>query len=202
MCARIARTDLLYKGCYAHVISRSIRKLKIFRADEDFEVFRKELLIEKRKKGFRIFHYCLMQTHFHLVVEIPDVIEFSRSLARAKSNYARAFHSKYRLSGPIWRERYRSLLIENEKYLTTCGYYIEANPVRVGIVKRMADWPYSSHRFYHQKSTDVLVDGFKGCNSSVREEALEELNPKDFEHGSVIGSTFFKFQFFQNRRKR
>src|SRR6185295_17657678 len=103
MCARVARTELLYAGCFAHVISRSIRKLKVLNDAEDFDAFKRELLIEKRKSGFRLYHYCLMQTHFHLAVEIPDVIAFSKSLARVKSRYASLFHAKYRLSGPIWR---------------------------------------------------------------------------------------------------
>lgn len=127
---RIARTELLYAGCYAHVISRSIRKLKIFKDHEDFQSFKDELFIEKRKSGFKVFHYCLMQTHFHLAVNIPDVAAFSRSLANLKSRYTSLFHAKYHLSGPIWRERYKSLLIENEAYLLACGRYKSSRATR------------------------------------------------------------------------
>ena len=146
MCARIARTDLLYGGCYVHVISRSIRELKIFKDNEDFELFKKLWLIEKRKSGFRVFHYCFMQTHFHMAAEVPEVHKFWLSLARVKSRYASTFHAKYRLSGPMWRERYKSLLIENEGYLLACGRYIEDNPVKAGLVKRGEDWQFSSYR--------------------------------------------------------
>ncbi|HLF17562.1 MAG TPA: transposase [Candidatus Omnitrophota bacterium] len=184
------------------MISRSIRKLKVFKDREDFEAFKRELLIEKRKSGFRIFHYCLMQTHFHLAVEIPNVVEFSKSLARVKSRYTSIFHTKYRLSGPIWRERYKSLLIENEEYLLACGQYIEANPVKAEMVKKNEDWPYSSHRVCHQGISDELVDEYGDIESIRRKGILDDLIQEDFESGSIIGSAFFKFQFFERRKRR
>ena len=70
----------MYDGCFAHVISRSIRKMDILRDDEDFSIFLENLLKVKREGGFRIYHYCLMRTHFHLAVAMPDVAGFSRAI--------------------------------------------------------------------------------------------------------------------------
>jgi len=201
MSGRLARTDLLYDGCYAHVISRSIRKLKIFNEDDDFETFKKLLIIEKRRNKFKIYHYCLMHTHFHIAVEIPNVIDFSRSLSKVKSQYASAFHAKYRLSGPIWRERYKSLLIENEGYLLACGQYIEENPVKAGLVERSEDWKYCSSKHYNQDCVDGLIDEYEDMNSVRRVKVEAGTTSEDFEKGNLIGSSFFKFQFFDRRNR-
>ena len=130
--ARLTRSQLLFGGCYAHVISRSIGKNKVFKDGQDFETFRGLLLKAKQESGFQIFHYCFMHTHFHRAVKIPDVSRFSKGLQKLKSQYIYKYHTKYRESGPIWRERFRSLLIENEAYLYACGQYIENNPVKAG----------------------------------------------------------------------
>jgi len=66
-----------------------------------------------------------MQTHFHLAVKMSDPRDFSFTIRDIKRNYAYQFHTKYKLSGPIWRERFKSLLIEDELYLYMFGKYIE-----------------------------------------------------------------------------
>jgi len=91
--SRAKRSQLLYPGCYAHIISRSIRKEKVFKEPEDFKYF---------------------------VVQIFSWEEFAKALNYLKKRYVFYYHAKYRLSGPIWRERYKSLLIEDELYLHTC----------------------------------------------------------------------------------
>lgn len=60
--SRKARSQILYDGCYAHIISRSIRKLKVFRNSEDFGFFLNVLSELKSSGSFKIFHYCLRWT--------------------------------------------------------------------------------------------------------------------------------------------
>ena len=194
MVARIARNELLYAGCYAHVISRSIRKSKVFRDREDFKVFSGLLQKVKQEYGFKIYYYCLMQTHFHLTVKVLNVEQFSRAVQKLKSCYTYIFHTKYKISGPIWRERFKALLIENEAYLYACGQYIEHNPVRAGIVKASSEWPYSSSRHYKKGKEDPLVEGFQNNNPPTLIKDVDLDDMKTFEKGIVIGSGFFKFQ--------
>jgi len=198
--SRISRLELLYGGCYVHVISRSIRKLKLFQDNEDFEFFMGLLKKAKSRAGFRIYHYCLMQTHFHLAVRMEDPEEFSWGIRDVKRDYACKFHDKYRLSGPVWRERYKSLLVEDERYLYMCGKYIEENPVKAGLVREGMDWKYSSSRHYALGEQDNLIDKYDEGVEARGVEGLS-LDEEDFERGSVIGSGFFKFQFFQSRKQ-
>ncbi len=194
MAARLARGEILYDGCYAHIISRTIRKLKIFRDEGDFESFQQILLKAKRESGFKIYHYCLMHTHFHLAVEILDVPRFSKAIQNLKSQYIYHFHERYKTSGPVWRERYKSLLIENEAYMYACGRYIENNPVKAGVVDGQEDWEYSSSRYYLRGRKDELVDGYEGTEVPVMPEEVDIHNEEFFEKGLGIGSGFFRFQ--------
>lgn len=116
--ARKARHELLYDGCYAHVFSRALEKQRIFEGEDDFLAFKKLLLRAKGENGLLIHHYCLMNTHFHLAVSIPSVASFSRGLQAVKSRYTAYFNKKYRHEGPLWRERFRSLItLETHKKL-------------------------------------------------------------------------------------
>ena len=90
---RFARQDVLYSGCCAHIISRSIRKMKLFNDDDDFYEFYKLILLTKKRAGFKIYHYCFMQTHFHMAVSLADIENFSSAIRYIKSQYSYKFHS-------------------------------------------------------------------------------------------------------------
>lgn len=194
MAARTARTEVLFDGCYVHVISRSIRKLEILRDQADFEVFSELLTRIKRDHGWRIFHYCLLSTHFHIALRISDLGLLIRGMQKLKSQYAYKFHSKYKISGPIWRERFRSLLIEDENYLYACGQYIEYNPVKAGLVAVCEDWKYSSRRYFSHRESDGIVDGYEGDVLPGLPEGIDLRDEGAFEKERGIGSEFFKFR--------
>jgi len=198
---RLLRKDILFGGCFAHVISRSIRKMKLFKDDEDFQIIRKLFIDTKKKFHYKIHHYCLMQTHFHLVVNMDDVDQFSRAMQFVKSQYGYKYHTKYHLSGPIWRERYRSLLIEDECYLKACGQYVENNPVKAGLVNQAKEWKYSSFRFYNSSEDDKMIDSYTVGGSDVGSIKEEFEDEEFFENGKVIGSPFFRFQFYERMKR-
>lgn len=155
---RIAREILLFNGCFAHVFTRAIEKRKIFEKREDFEFFKKKLAEIKKDYGFKVFHYCFMQTHIHMIVEIQDIFRFSEGMKVLKKAYAHQYNTVHKRFGPVWRDRYKVKLIENETYLNVCGNYVEHNPVAAGMVERAIDWPHSSSRYYELGQKDLLVD--------------------------------------------
>lgn len=145
----------------------------------------------KRMFGFGIHHYCLMSTHFHLVSSIPSVKKFSEGLRHLKSEYTRYFNQKLNRTGPLWRERFKSLLIEDERYLSACGLYVEANPLAAGMVAKPEDWPYSSARHYLVGITDSLVDEYEASDVP---EMIDIHNKDYFTRGWAIGSELFRRQ--------
>lgn len=188
--ARRTRSDILYDGCFAHVFSRSLGKRKIFAGSGDFEYF---LSLLKQSRGifkFKVYHYCLMHTHFHLAVEIPELENFSRAMQRVKWFYTKYFNKRRNRWGPLWRERFKSMLIENEEYLYACGRYIEQNPVKAGLVDDETRWPYSSARFYQNNETDELVE--RAVCRKLPDDS--EFREEEFTRGWLIGSGWFKFK--------
>jgi len=98
-----------------------------------------------------------MITHFHLVLSLRKLEDFSKALQQIKWQYTHYYNLKYKRYGPLWRERFKSLVIEDERYLAACGQYVEYNPVKAGLVTRCEDWPHSSSRSYFSGEGDPLV---------------------------------------------
>jgi REP element-mobilizing transposase RayT len=193
---RKLRNNIFYDGCYAHVFSRALEKKFIFKDDEDFNALKDLLAVTKRKYDYRIYHYCLMHTHYHLAVSMNSVSGFSMAMKIIKQTYLRQYRKKYKGAGTIWRGRYGSQLIEDERYLYLCGEYIENNPVRAGLVKDAAEWPHSSAAHYGGRRPDRIIDIY----GKPQRKEIESLNKVDFEKGNVIGSEMFHRYFEENNR--
>lgn len=187
---RTAREWLLYDGCFAHIFTRAIEKRKIFQGDEDFSFFKSRMIVAKKEYTFKIFHYCLMQTHFHMVVQISDLRKFSEAMKVLKKDYSYRYNKQHKRFGAVWRDRYKSKLIENENYLYACGRYVENNPVEAQIVKRAIDWAYSSSRYYQQGVQDEVVDQY----SLAKIDLNIMIDDKAFEKQKAIGSDGFQYR--------
>jgi len=191
MTRRISRRNLLFDGCYTHVFSRSFNGMYLFSEELDFEMF-KELLSElKVEYGFRIHHYCLMNTHFHLLVSIPNVNGFSEALAQIKFKYTKWVNRRMKRNGPLSRDRFKSMLVEDESYLYACGLYIENNPVKAGLVDQPEAWAYSSRGYYVLNREDKLVDQYDNREAPI---GIDLTDNRFFEKGKVIGSKLFQIQ--------
>ncbi len=187
---RIAREWLLYDGCYAHVFTRAIERRRIFESVEDYDCIRKKMIEVKNDYKFKILHYCIMQTHLRMVVEITSVSMFSEGMKVLKKAYTHHYNSKNKRFGAVWRDRYKAKLIENENYMYACGRYVENNPVEAGMVLAAVDWPYSSSRFYEQALKDDVIDPRDISNVDVN----LKIDDKDFEGEDVLGSDWFRYQ--------
>jgi len=167
----------------------------VFQEEEDFGYFKNLLGRTKKQYAYQIYHYCVMNTHFHLAVAMDRLIEFSKALKEIKEGYTRWFRRKYGGDGPLWRGRFGSQLIENETYLLACGLYIESNPVRAGMVQKAEDWLHSSSRHYLLGQCDRLVDPY---DVPAREKAEQASHGIDFQRGRAIGSKLFVLHVQQN----
>ena len=142
------------------------------RDPEDFARFRALIREAKEQFPIRLFHYALMNTHFHLVLQVVTKDFLAQHLAYVKWYYRQWMRKKCTWRGSLWRERYWSLPIENERYLAACGLYVELNPVRAGLCEDPADYPYSSAR----KSFRDLTDGWADdSNAPALPPALQSL---------------------------
>lgn len=170
---------------YYHVISRSINQTWVMRDPDDFARFRTLMREAKQKFPIRLFHYALMNTHFHLVLQVVTKDFLAQHLAYVKWYYTQWMRKKHTWRGPLWRERYKSLPIENETYLAACGLYVECNPVRAGLCEDPADYPYSSARKYFKGLADDLVDDYNAPALPPTLQSLAQLSV-----GSVADALF------------
>ena len=148
----------IYEDAILNVTSRGNNKKIIFKKDKDYIYFKNLLFKYKMEGGFKIYHYCLMRNHVHILLKVTEPSAFSRAMKGLQLSYFHYFQRRYSYVGRFWQGRFHSKLVENETYLLRAGLYIEANPIRANIVKSPDDSRWSSYNVYANGAKDILVD--------------------------------------------
>ena len=148
---------ITYPGAIYHIINRGSRRDKIFRRVGDRIEFLERLEASLKKFNGILFGYCLMDNHFHLLVQTlePNISDIMRTL---QGGYANWFRFKHRQVGPLFQSRFKSVLVEDESYLVTLSSYIHLNPVRAGIVQKAEDFRWSSAKIYLNNEDSAFVE--------------------------------------------
>lgn len=136
-------------GVY-HVIVREANRQEIFHDEEDRKRFLDTLLKYKIKTAMRMYAWCLMGNHVHLLMKEGSE-SISLVMKRLGISYAKYYNWKYRTTGHLFQDRFKSENIENSNYLLTATRYIHQNPVKAGIVRHPAEWKWSSCLGYYGK---------------------------------------------------
>lgn len=153
--ARLPR--LTVPGYPHHIIQRGNNRQAIFAANADYEALLAMIEEHSRKSGIAIHSYVLMSNHFHLLAT-PETVEGIPQMMQAVGRrYVRYFNQRQGRTGTLWEGRYKSTLIQAERYLLACMAYIDLNPVRAGIALEPGDYPWSSHGHYVGLRNDRLV---------------------------------------------
>jgi len=135
----------LVEGACYHIIARGNDRQGIFKSSIDYEKYLSLLKHYKRKFKFRIFSYCLMPNHIHLVVDLENVKNLSTTMSSMQRAYTGYFNTTHKRVGHLWQGRFKSRIILKDRYLIDCINYIELNPVRAGIVKAPHEYAWSSY---------------------------------------------------------
>lgn len=150
---RMARL-VIDNACY-HIITRGNEKKVVFKDGGDFEEYMKLVLRYKDRYSCRVYGWCLMDNHVHMVVESKSLSKFMHGL---NLSYAKYFRYKYKGAGHLWQDRYKSFAIQKDEYLINCISYIEYNSVRANMVLRPEDYPWSSYKSRILGEKDKLLD--------------------------------------------
>lgn len=126
-----------------HVMNRGLAKRTIFESEEDRRFFLSLLAREVREGRLEIHAFCLMLTHFHLLVRSLKG-ELSEALRRIQNRYARWFNRTRRRDGPLFRGRFKSRPIDSLRYRRKVVRYVHDNPVVIGLVADAAQYRWSS----------------------------------------------------------
>jgi putative transposase len=144
-------------GLIYHVIDRGNNRQDVFHKEGDFQAFLTALADLKERKPFELYGYCLLNNHFHLLIR-PLGAPISRIMQSLLVSHTQRYHKHYRSGGHVWQGRFKSPVIQNDEHLLTVLRYIEANPLRAGIVKHGDDYPWSSYRVHGMGESNPLVD--------------------------------------------
>jgi REP element-mobilizing transposase RayT len=136
-----------YPGAYYHVMNRGLSRRDIFLEDKGRESFLDLLADISRLWKVKIYAYCLMNNHYHLLIQTPQG-GLSRAMRHLDGIYTQRFNRVHHRDGPLFRGRYKAILIDAEEYFLSVVRYIHQNPVAAGVVVDMDRYRWSSHWRY------------------------------------------------------
>lgn len=135
---------LQFPGAIYHVMARGNARQPIFLIEEDHRRFLENIGPIARRFDWRIWAYCLMGNHYHLVVETYRAT-LSRGMRQVNGVYAQAFNRRHRRVGHVFQGRFQAILVDRHNYMLELCRYIVLNPVRAGLVREPDAWPWSSY---------------------------------------------------------
>ena len=191
---------ITYAGAYYHITSRGNEQRDIFKSQKDREKFLYYLESATERYDAVIHAYCLMDNHFHLLLETPrgNLSEIMRHIVGAYTTY---FNIKRKRAGHLFQGRYKAILIEGDEYATELSRYIHLNPVRAGIVALPEEYKWSSYKSYIGQvqspkwlKTDFVLGYFGKKGAAARKkyrEFVEDLVGKKYESplNGAVGAT-------------
>ena len=156
-------------GIY-HVMLRGINQQQIFQDEEDNLKFLQIVKECKAISEFKLFAYCLMENHVHLLIkEGKEPIELI--FKRIGNRFVYWYNTKYKRVGHLFQDRYRSEPVETDEYFLTVLRYIHQNPVKAGIVKSCGKYRFSSYNEYIKESK--IIDDELAKQMLTKEEFVK-----------------------------
>ena len=187
-----------YPGGVYHLIQRGNNREYIFRNSEDKEYIL-ELLKEYREiMEFKLYGYVIMGNHYHFIIRIGPVA-LKDIMQRINNKFSRYYNRKYGRTGHVFENRYKGILVIDDRYLLSLLRYVHQNPVNANMCERIEDYVWSSDYNYRHNKVEGIVDIDMILNmlSDTRELALKaykdfmDENIKEdievFERADIIG---------------
>jgi len=149
---------ILLDNSIYHITVRGNQKQTTFINADDFTKYEEILKYYKKKYKFNLYGYCLMPNHVHLILEITEARRLAKIMQGLNLTYTLYFNKKYQKVGHLWQGRYKSKIIQKDKYLINCIEYIELNPLRNNLVSTPFEYPWSSWKERLGYKKKILLD--------------------------------------------
>ncbi len=198
--ATIRKFPLVKDEIY-HIYNRSIAKYQIFNTTAEFSRMRKlfsyyqrgekkqrfsewekrknvipekeDLETKKANKLVSIIAYCIMPTHFHLILKQLKDKGISVFISQISNSYTRYFNLKHKRKGPLWEREFQNVLVSTDEQLLHLTRYIHLNPVTAFLADKPEDWEFSSYREY----LGEIEEGDRIC----RFEDILDIMPEEYK---------------------
>lgn len=138
---------IAYQGACYHIMNRGLAHKPIFVDDSHRQIFLDLLLEIHNRYQAEIFAYCLMDNHYHLLLRTP-LGNIGRIMRHLDGVYTQRFNRSVKRDGPLFRGRYKSILVEADVYLLRLSRYIHLNPVKANLVTKAEKFRWSSYQAY------------------------------------------------------
>lgn len=176
--ARLPRLTL--PGYPHHIILRGNNRQDIFRSTADYQRMLDLLFEHSRAQRVDLHAYVLMTNHLHLLLTPQDAQGLPKMMQAVGRRYVQVFNKLHARTGTLWEGRYRSTLIQTDRYLLSCMAYIDLNPVRAHMVTQPEEYRWSSYSHYAGRRSDRLITPHAlywtlGNTPFAREAAYAEL---------------------------
>jgi len=186
--ARQRRIDLA--GIPQHLIQRGNNRQPCFYSDSDRGNYLDWLGRAAARYGADVHAYVMMANHVHVLATGAEAGALGHMMQSLGRRYVRYFNTTYERTGTLWEGRFRSSLIDSDRYLLTCYRYIELNPVRANIATRPGDYPWSSFRCNAIGMNDELVTPHAtylelGQSDAARQSAYRRLFRDVLDDGDI-----------------
>jgi putative transposase len=133
-------------GVIFHVCNRSAKRLTLFDGSEDYEAFLACFVRTQKLIPLRLFAYCVMPNHFHMVVQVTEDGQLSAFMHLFSGTHALRWNSSHKRAGQgaVYQGRFKALPVQDDEHFLTVCRYVERNPVRAKLVERPEHWAWSS----------------------------------------------------------
>jgi REP element-mobilizing transposase RayT len=140
---------LYFCNAVYHITVRGNNKQNVLGTVEDKKIFLESLNKFKLRFCFKLYGLVLMDNHAHLIICVVNKINISMIMHAVNLSFSCKFRNKYNYFGHVWQERFRSNVIDKDRYIFSCLEYIHNNPVRAGLVSNVEGYLWSSYHFYN-----------------------------------------------------
>lgn len=208
-------------GVPQHVIQRGNNRDPCFYSEEDYRRYLEDCQAAAARYHCHVHAYVLMTNHVHLLVTPMLEQGISGMMQVLGRRYVYYMNKTYQRTGTLWEGRYKSSLVDSERYLLTCMRYIELNPIRANMVEHPGEYAWSSYHANAQGKADRLIEQHPlysslGTSDNTRQAAYRELFRQHVDgetlhdirealnHELVLGRSHFKdkIEAITNRQSR
>src|SRR5512135_2237813 len=132
-----------YPGALHHITARGNARKRIYKNDADREAFLETLRDVVKRFGWVCHAYCLMDNHYHLLIETPEG-NLSRGMRQLNGIFTQRLNRRHGRVGHLFQGRFKAIVVERESYLLELCRYVVLNPIRAGMVTHLERYPWSS----------------------------------------------------------
>jgi putative transposase len=158
-------------GLLYHALNRGNNRADVFHSAGDYHSFLRALAQTQRRYPFRLYGYCLMTNHFHLLLAPEAGLSISRVLQSLTVAHTWHYHRAHASLGHVWQGRFKSPVVQDDDHALVVLRYLEGNPLRAGMVRDLASYPWSSYHAHGLGRPDGLLSPLPVWATLGRDEA-------------------------------